>query len=72
MVSSVLRTFYKGFDLLGSVLIGIGVRYSKEKEPLPPIGNRTLLRESVTAIAEKVSQGLFSPPELIIVFPQTH
>ena len=58
ILSSILRYLYKGYDLIGSIIIGLAVKVPKEKVPLPPIGDRTILREPVGTISEKVSSAM--------------
>lgn len=59
IMASVLRVIYKGYDALGSVLLAISVK-SKEKVPIPPIGDRKLLLMSVTDIADMVRIRIFN------------
>ena len=54
MVASVLRIAYKGYDIIGTVIMALTVRFPKEKQSLPPIGDRQVLKQSVREIAEQV------------------
>ncbi|ODM98661.1 Fatty-acid amide hydrolase 2 [Orchesella cincta] len=67
-MTSVLRIVYKGYDALGSVLIALSVRNTKEKVPIPPIGDRKLLLQSASDIAEMIRNRKVTSEEVVRVF----
>ncbi|CAG7815292.1 unnamed protein product [Allacma fusca] len=68
MVASVLRIAYKGYDILGTVLMAFMVRVPKDRQPLPPLGDRKLLRLSAQDIAQKIRSKEVSAEEVVRTF----
>jgi len=68
IIASALRCSYKGMDLLGTFLIALTVKVPKTKDPIPPIGERPLLKESVSTIAQKIRQKEVSCEEVVRTF----
>jgi len=54
IISGILRRCYIILNLAGLILIRLLTNVPKEKDPLPRIGNREILTDSVTTLAEKV------------------
>jgi fatty acid amide hydrolase 2 len=68
IMAAFLRILYKVYDVIGVVLIGLAVKVPKQKDPLPPIGNKQLLKESVTNIADQIRKRKVTSEEVVRTF----
>jgi len=68
VITEVLRQGYAGLNLLGIVLLKYFDPVPEKKDPLPPIGNRTILRDSVGRIVERIRKREITAVEVVQTF----
>ncbi len=54
IIAAIFKTCFVIYGFIGSIILALFFRFPEKKLPLTPIGNRKLLRQSVTEIADQV------------------
>ncbi|XP_021956293.1 fatty-acid amide hydrolase 2-B isoform X2 [Folsomia candida] len=68
LVASIFRLLFWIYDIIGSVILAVLFKFPAEKNPLPPIGNRKFLRQSVTEIADQIRRREITSEEVVRAF----